>query len=334
LERIKRWLHSNAEHVTEAFIPDGDSEPLQPDGGYLRLWLAEGFLGTARSWGSDQFPALHGIVSFPLPGRGPASYSVLSRPPLAGGVRLDYPITPLLPYHGGVIEIDAALYKVASGSPLITVLQLVGALQPLLGPPLNIAAAIAERLSDGIQSVLDASRQEPLLAIHQSLVAPGSNGTAVRSGYSAILATPQHRLQGTPSVRDGRLVLATAAGAQQPTGTDYLMLRVECRTERDDWNFPYLDTLIAASAEAYLTGQQARFESLRTEAILRAYNSPDLVPVDRKRVAILVTERIDEIQQLGIVPTRTGTLAQLAPHRLVSPDAPELSGLSLNKLLR
>ena len=334
MQPIKRWWHGHTEHATEAFIPDGDAEPLQPGQGYLRLWLAEGFLDIGRSWGADQFPALHGVVSFPFPGRGPTSYSMLSRPALAPGIRHDFPMTPLLPYYGGVIEIDAALYKVATGSPLVTALQLIGALEPLLGPPLDVAAAVAERLGDGIQSVLDAGEQEPLLALHQSLVAPGGNGTAVRSGYSAILAAPRERLQGTPSIRDGRLVLATAAGIQQSTGTDYLVLRVECRTQRDDWDFPYLDTLIAASAEAYLTGQQARFESLRTETILRAYNSPDLVPVDRKRVAMLVTERIDEIKQLGIVPGQTGTLAQLAPHRLVSPDSPELSGLTLRELLR
>ena len=334
MERIKRWLHGHAEHATVAFIPDCDAEPLQPGGGYLRLWLAEGFLDIGTSWGAGQFPALHGVVSYPLLGRGPSSYSTLSRPQMTPGSRHDFPITPLLPYHGGVIEIDAALYKVVSGSPLVTALQLIGALEPLLGPPLDIAATVAERLGDGIQSVLDTSEQEPLLALHQALVAPGGNGTVVRSGYCIILAASQDKLQAAPSIQEGRLVLDAAAGPYQPTGTDYMVLRVECRTQRDDWNFPYLDALIAASAEAYLTGQQARFESLRTEAILRAYNSPDLVPIDRKRVAILVTERIDEIKQLGIVPAQTGTLAQLAPHRLMSSDAPELSSLTLHELLR
>lgn len=334
MDRIKKWFYAHAEHATEAFIPEKGAEPLQPGGGYVRLWLAEGFLDIAKSWGADQYPALHGVVSFPFPGRGLTRYSTLSRPPLAPGAQHDFPITPLLPFHGGVIEIDAALYKVLSDSPLVTALQLIGALEPLLGPPLDVAAAVAEKLGDGIQSVLDASQQEPLLALHQSLVAPGGNGTIVRSGYSAVLNASRARLAGTPSIRDGRLVLTAAEGTQQPANTDYLVLRVECRTERDDWNFPYLDTLIAASSEAYLTGQQARFESLRTEAIVRAYNSPDLVSIDRKRVAMLVTERINEIQQLGIVPAQTGTLAQLAPHRLASPEAPELPGLTLHDLLR
>ena len=122
----------------------------------------------------------------------------------------------------------------------------------------------------------------PLLPYHGGVIEIDA-GTVVRSGCSTILAAPQNRLQATPLIRDGRLVLAAAAGPRQPTGTDHLVLRVECRTQRDDWNFPYLDMLIAASAEAYLTGQQARFDSLRTEAILRAYNSPDLVPIDRGR---------------------------------------------------
>jgi hypothetical protein len=335
LERIRRWVHTNGGHVTDAFLADPDAEPLYPGGGYVRLWLAEGFLATARNWGTDQYPALHGAVCFPVPGGGPSRYTTLTRPPLAPGAHHDFPITPLLPYHGGVIEIDAALYRVMSDSPLVTVLQLLGALQPLLGPPLDLAAAISDKLGDGIGAVLDAHQQEPLLALHQSLVAPGGGGTTVRSGHCVVLGSPRERLAGTPAVAGGHLVLSAASGEQQPTGTDYLVLRVECRTERDDWNLPYLDTLIAASAEAYLTGQPSRFESLRTEAILRAYNSPDLVPVDRKRVALLVRERIDEVQQLGIVPDKRGyTLAQLAPERLVSPDDPDLTRLTLDNLFR
>lgn len=335
MERVRRWFRANAGHVTDAFLPEGDTEPLYPGGGYVRLWLAEGFLATAKSWGTDQFPALYGAVSFPLPGAGPGRYTTLARPPLAPGARNDFPITPLLPYHGGVIEIDAALYKVMSDSPLVTVLQLIGALQPLLGPPLDMAAAIADKLGAGIAAVLDSHQTEPLLALHQSLVAPGGGGTTVRSGHCVVLGSPRERLAGVPAVSGGRLVLTAASGGQRPAGTDYLVLRVECRTERDDWNLPYLDTLIAASAEAYLTGQQSRFESLRTEAVLRAYNSPDLVPVDRKRVALLVRERIDDVQRLGIVPDQqAGTLAKLAPDQLLSPDDPDLSALTLDRLLR
>lgn len=335
MERVRRWFRANAGHVTDVFLPDGNAEPVYPGAGYVRVWLAEGFLATAKSWGADQYPALYGSVSFPVPGAGPGRYTTLTRPPLAPGAHHDFPITPLLPYHGGVIEVDAAVYRVATDSPLVTVLQLIGALEPLLGPPLDVAAAIAARLGDGIAAVLDAHQQEPLLALHHSLVASDGGGTTVRSCHCVVLGSEREALAGAPAISGGRLVLRTSSGDQRPAGTDYLVLRVECRTERDDWNLPYLDTLIAASAEAYLTGQENRFGSLRKEAIIRAYNSPDLVPADRVRVAKLVKDRIDEVQQLGIVPGgRAGTLAEVAPDRLVSPDDPGLAGLTLDGLLR
>lgn len=334
MDRIKQWFHANTEHITDVFIGDQHAEPLHPDGGYLRIWLAEGILATARSWGADRYPALHGIVTFPFHDRGPTQFSTLIRSPLAPGAQNDFPITPLLPFRGGVIEIDAALYQVTTESPLVTALQLIGALEPLLGPPLDLAAAIAEKLGQGIQSILDAHDEQPLLALHKSLVSPGGNGTVLRSGHAAVLTAPPARLQGTPSISGGHLVLASPAGAQAPTGTDYLVLRVECRTERDDWNLPYLDTLVTAASEAYLTGQQGRFASLRTEAIVRAYSSPDLVSADRKRVAKLVAERIDEVKELGAAPTETRTLAQLAPRRLAAADDPELDRLTLRGLLR
>ena len=57
-KRVARWFIDNAEHVTIRFVPDNDGQPVRPHAGYLRLWLAEGFLHRSRSWGVDRFPVL------------------------------------------------------------------------------------------------------------------------------------------------------------------------------------------------------------------------------------------------------------------------------------
>ena len=43
-QRVASWVADNAEHVTVRFLPDETGSPVQPHAGYLRLWLAEGFL--------------------------------------------------------------------------------------------------------------------------------------------------------------------------------------------------------------------------------------------------------------------------------------------------
>lgn len=58
VEAGRPLVHDNAEHVTIRFVPDDDGQPVRPHAGYLRLWLAEGFLHRSRSWGVDRFPVL------------------------------------------------------------------------------------------------------------------------------------------------------------------------------------------------------------------------------------------------------------------------------------
>jgi hypothetical protein len=89
----------------------------------------------------------------------------------------------------------------------------------------------------------------------------------------------------------------------------------------------------SAAGEAFILGQQDTYAARRTEAIARAWNSADLIPADRKRVALLVKEELDGLGQLGAVPGPERTLDVVAAQRLASPDDDRLVGLKLDHLL-
>lgn len=333
--RIAGWFASNATHVTVEFVPEA-GEPLPAYGGYLRLWLVEGFLARRVEWGSTHFPALHGGVSLRFLGQDPLPFTMLTRPPgawEAPGAQLDFPLTPLLPWSGGTVEVEAALYKASVAGPLATAAELVGGLAALMGPPLSTAAMIADKVSDGLNAVLAESGEQPELAVHWSMVSAGGGGNLLRPGYLAVANSPRERLGGDLSVGAGRLLLDDGSGPRQLAGVDFLLLRVECRAERDDWRFPELDELIRLAGDAYLQGQEETFRARRTEAVVRAWNSTDLTPTDRKRVAKLVADEIDAVRELGAVPGPAGALESVASARLVAPDAPELAELRLADLL-
>jgi len=129
------------------------------------------------------------------------------------------------------------------------------------------------------------------------------------------------------------LCLDNGSGPRQLAGTDYLVVRIECRTERDDWRFPELDELIRAAGQSYLSGYLEDFKDRRTEAVSRAWSSPDLTPADRIRVAKLVADEIDAVSTLHAVPGPDRSLEDIADERLPAPDAPELAGLTLSDLL-
>jgi hypothetical protein len=162
--RVQSWFVANAEHVSVVFIPADDAEPLLPHTGYVRLWVSEGFLAQQRTWGVDRFPALHGGVSLDVLGA-PATFTIFARPPEAWampGAQLDFRITTLLPYTGGTVELEAALYQASSNGPLGTAVELISGLASLMGPPLATAAAVADKVSDGLKKASKgAGKPEP-----------------------------------------------------------------------------------------------------------------------------------------------------------------------------
>ncbi len=334
-QRVKGWFDANASHVTVAFIPEPASVPLAAYQGYLRLFLAEGFLSSATAWGDRHFPALHGGASLRFLGAEPTPFTTLTRPPgswTVRGAQFDFPITPLVPFNGGTVEVEAALYQASVAGPLATAVGLIGNLASLMGPPLNVAAGIADKISDGLDDVLQSTGSQPVLGVHWTMVAPGGGGHQLQPGHLVVANAPQQQL-GPLSIRDGRLVADSGGGKDLLTGTDYLVIRVECREERDDWRFPDLDELVRAAEVAATEGHEDTFKARRTEAIARAWNSTDLTPNDRKRVAKLIAEETDDAKQLGAAPRPERELHDIIAQQLLPPDAPELKGLRLNDLL-
>lgn len=335
-QRVKGWVESNATHVTLKFLPDASGKPIDPYNGYVRVWLAEGFLAQQKTWGNQHFPALHGGVSLTFIGNEQAAFTYFDRPPAAWtvpGAQLDFPITPLVPFNGGTVEVEAALYQATIGGPLATAVSLVGSFASLMGPPLAAAAAVADRLSIGLDALLSATGNQPVLGLHWTMTSAGGGGSVLQPGHLVVIGTPEQQLGGTLSIKDGRLHLDTGGGAHLPTGVDYLVLRVECRRERDDWRLPELDALIRAAGEASIRGQKDTFAAQRTEAIARAWNSTDLAPGDRMRVALLVKQELDNLGTLGIVPGPERSLESIAASQMVPADDPQLDDLTLAKLL-
>ncbi|MDG6103070.1 hypothetical protein Daura_16310 [Dactylosporangium aurantiacum] len=327
---VKDWFYTKAGHVTFAFLPDPRGEELDPEQGYVRIWLDEGFLAEARTWGNDHFAALHGGVKLGFGDAGRAEFSTFTRSPQvvkSAGAQLNFPLTPLLPYFGGLVEVQAALYRATVKGALASAAHVAGALAGLIGPPLATAAAIAGKVSAGLDVVLDATGNQPVLGVHCTFESAGGGGRVLRSGHTVIVDAPPGSLGGTLCMSDGLLHLDTGSGPRRLTGVDYLVLRVECRTEPEIWLTPPIQARIDAAGLAYLAGRND-FKALRTEAVAAAWTLPDLVHRDRIRLAKLVAAKIDEVKQLGAVPSG-GDETRALP----AVDDPALAALRFEDLL-
>jgi hypothetical protein len=336
--RIRDWFRTDAEHVTTCFLPAPGSAPIGPGQGYLRLWLAEGFLAASRSWGRERFPVLHAGASLDFGGTGPVAFTSFSRP-LASwvvpGEQVDLRVTPLLPFNGGVVEIEAAVYRAVQAGPLDTAVRLVEGFTELLGPPLATAASVARAVSTGLDALIDDSGERPVLGLHHAMISPGGGGLAVQSGHLAVVNAAPGSLPGPLTIDgDGRLaVLGPDGGTRRLTGVDYLVMRVETRAEHDVWLSPAAAALLARARAAWARGHAAAFADYRDEAITLAWTSDDYVEADRPRLAAAIAAALDAGAEQGAVAEPDRDLVDEVLDRLPARDDPSLADLTLRDLL-
>jgi hypothetical protein len=128
-------------------------------------------------------------------------------------MRMDFPITPLVPFRGGMVEIEAALYQATVQGPLGIAVDLIGSLAPLMGPPLSVAAAIAGLISEALDTALEEAGNQPALGLHWTMISPGGGRNVLRPGYLVLMDGPEPEPAGIPVILDGRLLSTTAPTA-------------------------------------------------------------------------------------------------------------------------
>ncbi|MBO0805909.1 MAG: hypothetical protein J2P25_22915, partial [Nocardiopsaceae bacterium] len=178
--------HVNAEagHLHSRFFPQDDGIAMTPDDSYLRLWLSELFLAKEVAWGAERSPAVQAMVRLPfggtasLGGTAPQAFVTLVRPPVPSGrgVFEDFQLTGLLPYRGGTVELQAALHQILGKNHLGTAIDILTGFASLLVPPLSAALTIADQVAAGVEKIIAANAQKPVLALHAARVAPGASG--------------------------------------------------------------------------------------------------------------------------------------------------------------
>src|SRR5262249_28357584 len=149
---------------------------------------------------------------------------------LAQGAKLNYQLTDLIPYAGGVVEVEAALVAWRQTSRVgaaLDVLQAISALPiPALAPWLTIAGQVTSAARTLVQQADGAVH----LDLHQSFAASGDSeppqpGSVLRPGYlAALLADEDEVPPQTLRVVDNRLHQVGADGhVAHLRGWDYLL---------------------------------------------------------------------------------------------------------------
>lgn len=298
-DRIKRTGQREASaYLLEEVLADAEaSRTLVPHQDYFRIWLCEMFLARESTLLASWLPAASVDVTVSRAGRPTAGFSRVLRPEAkiqGGTILVDYPVTDLVPYDGGTVEVDAALLGLQSSTRLDLVVDLLQTISLIPLPGVDQALAVAKQVTTTTREMVKSMDGAVHLDLHTAWGSATEEGSTVglRSGYvAALLATSEEVDAGQLRVVGDRLHRTNGTGTTHLLGWDYLLLRVEGRGQRDDFWLPELQEQLEKAVDALGDGMPDLADRHRTAAVALVWKSPHYTWADRDRVIDAVNAR-------------------------------------------
>jgi hypothetical protein len=299
LNKLKEWPTQQAKQYTFQHFPGSDYEvdPLTVYGSYFRITVSQIFLSDSRKWFRNLYPAAHTHVRIQHADYEPVELTHITHTGEneARGVKLNYPVTGLIPYNGGTLEIDCGLIALQGGDYLQETIGVLGSFSGLISAPIEQAITVAGKIAEGVQNLMVGKNGQIHLNYHQAYTdTPGGN--VLRPGhYAAILATKDDLKDKTLSVQNDQLL----ADGNPFTGYDYLLFRIDSVLGRPDWRLKNIQKNINAAKQAYLRRRDDEGDEYKAAALVAIFDSPDLSEYDRSRVAQAIRDELIAFQQRG-----------------------------------
>jgi hypothetical protein len=301
-DTIKGLTHDAAAHNLYAHLPKEqtdvaiDDRPLLPEKAYFRVWVKEMFLADSRKWFKTWYPAVSCSVRVPQGGGLTPTFTRVTGTDaqnLGPGVLKGYATTDLLPFRGGVVEIEASLLALQGQNYLISAIKILKSMSELVGGPIAQAITMADKVTNGLEDLFKATGGELHLGFHDAFTSGGAGtSNALRAGYHVVMrATAAEIDVARLTVRADQLYYAATPGAapQPLVGHDYMLMFIEARVDRDDWRrLVSIEQPLDQAIKALIEGEADKADSYTKVALWNAMTSPDLAVHDRRRVATAI----------------------------------------------
>jgi hypothetical protein len=327
-----RFRHE-AVHYVYAPIPasnvrysDGkapDYTELAAGADYFKIWLVEMFLKRDRDWFSRWHPAVHAAVTFQFGGDSKVISSVVSQTrdanvlkdfgdgDLDRFVRMNAELTGLLPFNDGSVAVDVGLIGLQGNSDVKNLIKAMGSFGSLLAvPQLSAAVKVAEPLANAIGSLVGATEGALMIGLSQTFSEKGGGAEAVlRGGYYAMVDASGGQVDRDKLwvVEDHLQYGGTAETSKPLVGYNYILIRVERRDKREDWDdMPAIHGPYQNVLNALQTGNVDQAKVHLKTAIAAAVAAPELTKkVDRRRVVEALNTKFEDDRNLLITAPAT-----------------------------
>lgn len=295
-----------------------DISPIEEGKHYFRFWLCDMFLKNIRSWTQKYYSVVHSYIKLTFGNQEVEIPYVVGYSKLQGvsdenterAVLNNYALTPLLPFNGGVIEIEAGLVKVPGKDYAEKAIGVLSSLSKMLiVPQLSSVISIAQPILNGVKEFTKNVTCE--IRLRQSFTSKKQGALQLVPGYIVVIAEDTAKINNDQLwVRRSQLYYGSKDENNLFNKASYMLLRIESRTERDD--FRSLTTIMDVFNEALKTlndgrsnpEEEAKAEDSLKKALAIAWASPDLTRADRSRVIQVFKEEFEKVrgQGLGAIP--------------------------------
>jgi hypothetical protein len=280
---------------------------------YFRLWLVEMFLKHDRDWFKSWHPAVHSAVTFRFGDKeevithvaGQSRLRDVGEDNLDKVVSVNHPLTSLVPFNGGTVELDAGLLAMQGKDDLKGFIKVLGDFSSLLVvPQLSAALAVAGPLANGISELVGATDGRLVLGLSDTWTGQAGGGNRLREKYFVVILAEDASIDEKKLwvVNDRLRYGASAQASKQLTGFNYMLFRIERQNEFDAWDSltpirePYEQALLLLQ-----TGNADQAETLIKQAKLAAFKAKELTrDVDRRRVVDMLQKKYDEAKEVLI----------------------------------
>ena len=281
---------------THVELPGPVAPSIQPDKQYLRVWLRSARITEVRRWTTKFHASVHArfalvdrsqprreVVCIVAPDK---TFSELDPKHTDRLITVNKALLGPVPWRGE-LECDIGLFSIAATDLAEPYLSLLADLTDKAGvASLTQAFPWAETIRRGAE-ILFSEAQRSNLETGLS-----RTDTTLASGHWLVARVPKGQLPVGLQLDPNDFGLLDANG-QPVTGFPYMVIGLEVLDKRDDYATlpdvkPAWDAVTKAVAEGTEDDVRQRFAQLRRTVAL----SPDLVPVDRRRVIELFREEL------------------------------------------
>jgi hypothetical protein len=306
IKQTETWTFSQLsdKQVTEVFV---HNDPLVSELCYVTITLKSMRVNNVREFYTKFYGIAHSFISLTHLAGGTGSFHTVTTPTelknLDAGnldkvIMLNKPLAGPVPYRGGSISMDLALFSIKESDLLAPYIELLESIAGKAGVSvLSTAVPFLEPLKKGIDSLTNRSGDTHL---EIGLSTTFSDPT---TGWFVVMRAPkaQHIIEKVKvSITDFSLIEISTG--KPLTGFPYMVFSITKQNIRSDWaKIPYLLETYNELRAAVRKGSFTEAEQLLTVFKRVAMTSEDLLLSDSARIASLVDDEIKLIMKATMI---------------------------------